>query len=118
MTPSATAITQTAATPFRPGKPLPGEGKVLRLEQTLSVTITVTGNGVTAPTGPVILQDNGAMVGSQTLTASGANGVAVIAVHGFSIGPHSYTAIYFGDNTYAGSGPSAAVSFEATPKVR
>lgn len=72
-----------------------------------TVTVTVTGVS-TAPTGTVTIDDEGDSVGSQTLSASGTNGVASFTF-ALSAADHSLTAVYSGDSTYSGS-TSASVS--------
>lgn len=57
-----------------------------------TVTLTATVNGI-SPTGNVNFTDNGANVGSQTLT----NGVATLTVSSLSSGSHNLVAAYGGD---------------------
>jgi hypothetical protein len=70
--------------------------------QQVTFTATVTG-GVNTPTGMVTFKDNGATIGSDALDGSGKASFATTTLGG---GPHSITAVYAGDNTYAGSSSS------------
>ncbi len=74
-----------------------------------TVAVTVTG-GSTAPTGTVTINDgvtSPVAIGSQTLNASGTNGVASFTF-ALSAVTHTLTAVYSGDSTYAGSTSPAA----------
>jgi hypothetical protein len=73
-----------------------------------TVAVTVTG-GSTAPTGTVTIDDgvtSPVAIGSQTLSASGLNGVASLTF-ALSAANHTLTAVYSGDSTHASSTSAA-----------
>ncbi len=74
-----------------------------------TVAVTVTG-GSTAPTGTVTIYDgvtSPVALGSQTLSASGTNGVASFTF-ALSAATHTLTADYSGDSTYSSSTSAAS----------
>ena len=76
------------------------------LGQKISITVTVTaGSGAIAPTGAVQLSENGAILGTATLS----NGQAVLQLTP-TVGSHVLTASYGGDKTY----PAASVTLTQT----
>lgn len=70
---------------------------------TLTATITSTLAGTIPATGTVNFRDGGTLI--STATATG--GVATLTTAGLTVGVHSLTAEYIGDDTYTGSTSSA-----------
>jgi hypothetical protein len=70
---------------------------------TLTLTATVSGNGVT-PTGTVVLHDGTATLGTLTVSAAG---VASLSLTTLTPGSHSLTAVYSGDTN---DGPSTSAT--------
>jgi endonuclease/exonuclease/phosphatase family metal-dependent hydrolase len=93
------------------------------VSQPTTLTATIGGNGVTAPTGSVIFKDGTNALNGPTGTAvspSGTNAtVSYTVTAGFTSGTHSLSAVYSGDTVYAtgtGTGsvtPTAITSFTA-----
>ena len=78
---------------------------------TVALTATVrSSDGV--PTGQIAFQDGGASLGSATLDDSG---TAVLRVDTLSVGNHSLTASYAGDQKFAGSTSTAATITITSP---
>lgn len=82
------------------------------LGNNVTLFTTVTG---TSPTGQVEFRDNGALIGTQTLSA----GVATQLVSSIAAGSHSFTATYLGDANHNGSasGATAVTVAKVTPSV-
>lgn len=93
------------------------EARVLGLLQVWKLTARVVTGGGT-PTGSVVFRDGTTLLGESALS----DGVAVYEVSGLSVGEHALTAVYSGDEIYAGSVSGAvvvrALAFAALPLVR
>lgn len=80
----------------------------------LSISVTVTGDGTTVPTGSVELQSSGYIIATLTLSPISGTKNAGAIVSGNSTnylqGANLLTAIYSGDTNYAGSSATAAVA--------
>jgi len=68
--------------------------------QTLVVTATVQGSGVTAPAGTVAFYDGAIQLGTDTLNAGGA---ATLTTSSLAAGSHSISASYMGDSNFTSS---------------
>jgi hypothetical protein len=66
-------------------------------ETSIGVTIGVNISGSPAPTGTVTFTENGLFLGSSSVSS----GQATVILDGFSVGTHTITASYSGDNTHA-----------------
>ena len=94
--PSITSLA-TSPDPARPG-------------QAVTLSATVTGSGA-SPTGTVTYYDGGTVIGTLALVG----GTAHLTTSSLSVGSHSMTARYRGDQTYSGS-VSTAVVQTVTPQ--
>ncbi len=79
--------------------------------QTLSVSVTVTGNGTNVPTGTVQFMDGGIALGGPVALS---NGAASFSTNTLAVGSHTLTAVYSGDAANTAS-TSAAVTVAITP---
>jgi hypothetical protein len=82
--------------------------------QTVTFTGTVTGptGNLIVPTGTVTFMDGTSTLGTGTLNASG---LATYNTSSLSTGPHSITAVYGGDSTFAGSTSGVLTQTVNTP---
>jgi len=80
-----------------------------------TITLTATINPLSGPTGTVSFFDGSTLLGSQPVS----NSQATLFVSNLSVGSHSLTATYSGDNAYASStsDPFTQVVIKATPSV-
>jgi Bacterial Ig-like domain (group 3)/FG-GAP-like repeat len=76
----------------------------------LTLTATVNSPSGQIPTGTVTFYSNGSPIGSGTVTASSASGVATLTTSGLSAGPNNITASYSGDMQNAPSSGGLVVS--------
>jgi len=85
------------------------------LGQTVTFTATVTVNmpGAGTPSGSVNFFDGSTMIGSGTLSA----GVATFATSNLSLGTHSITAQYLGDNNFSGSTSATLTQMVNCPTI-
>jgi hypothetical protein len=67
---------------------------------TFTATVTAAGGGGGVPTASIIFKDGPTNLGSAPLNSSGQ---ATFTTSGLVLGPHSITAVYSGDSTFAGS---------------
>jgi uncharacterized protein (TIGR03437 family) len=86
--------------------------------QTITLTATVGPStpptGFAAPTGQVILQDNGNQIATLTLSSSE---VVTLTINTLSVGAHTITAVYSGDTVWGSSHGSTAVTISALPPL-
>jgi hypothetical protein len=71
---------------------------------TFTATVSAVGPGAGTPTGSVIFQDGGTPVATNNLSS----GQATFTSSSLSVGSHSITAIYGGDNSFTGSDNTAS----------
>jgi uncharacterized repeat protein (TIGR01451 family) len=92
---------------------------------TFTATVAAVAPGVGTPTGLVEFRDNGTLIGS---AAVGASGHATFATSTLAVGPHTMTAEYLGDGNFLGStgsvlqtvnktGTTTAVTSSVNPSV-
>jgi hypothetical protein len=72
----------------------------------LTITVTPQNGAATAPTGTVVVFDNGTYLGSRAIQG----GQAVFDTFDLDVGTHALTAVYQGDSNFAASGISAPLS--------
>jgi hypothetical protein len=75
-------------------------GSTVPYGQTLTLTATVSPGGSGTPTGTVTFLDGSSVLGT---AAPDASGVATLTLTNLDAGEHLLTAVYSGDNTFAGS---------------
>lgn len=86
-----------------------GAGGTAQFGQAAPVTVTVTPAGFTAPTGNVSLKENGVVIASTQRTTPG-----TWTFTGISVGTHTVTAQYDGDESNALSTSATPVTFTIT----
>jgi hypothetical protein len=72
----------------------------------MTATVAATAPATGTPTGTVNFFINGTMIGSGTLS----NGQATFVASGFNLGTQTVTAVYAGDNRFAGNSSSAPLN--------
>jgi hypothetical protein len=78
---------------FFPG----GHHSVFGQAVTFTATVSVNSPGAGTPTGTVLFEDGGIVIGSGTLGAGGVPGQESFSTSSLSVGAHSITAVYTGD---------------------
>ncbi len=71
--------------------------------QAVTFTATVSGGMLTSPTGTVSFYDGTTLLGTVALTPGMMGATASFTSSGLALGSHQITAVYNGDDTYAGS---------------
>jgi Bacterial Ig-like domain (group 3)/PKD domain len=79
---------------------------------TFSATVAVIAPGAGTPTGSVIFQDNGGVLGNGTLNS----GIAVFSTSSLTVGSHTITAVYGGDPNFNASN-SAPLTQVVNPAI-
>jgi hypothetical protein len=82
---------------------------------TLTFTATISSSGATAPTGPVVFEDDSTPLWTNTLSGTGSTASATWTVSNLAPGNHSLTAVYGGDDNYLGSTSSALAQTVNSP---
>ncbi len=76
--------------------------------QPVSFQAAITSSAGGTPTGILLFEDGGVVLGTATLSPSAASGaVATFTTAGLALGSHTITAIYPGDSNYVGSSSSS-----------
>ncbi len=73
------------------------------LGQPVTFTVTVTGTGAGTPTSLVTFMDGSTLLGTATLSQINGQARASFTTSALALGRHTLTAIYSGDNTFAGN---------------
>jgi hypothetical protein len=107
---TSTTLGYTAALPAPPSSPLNQQQVLFRHAITLTAAVSPIPTGTAAQ---VVFVDGSNILGGAVPNTSGK---AVLLLKGLSVGPHSITAYYIGDSTYAGSQQKQAVNQSARPR--
>lgn len=108
---TSAALTHTVAAPLvATSTTLSGPAGSVVVGQVLNLSVSVSGDGASLPTGSVQFMDGGMALGTPVALV---NGAASLATNALSVGGHTLTAVYSGDAANAGS-TSAALTVSIT----